>query len=154
MLALFKLVHAFGWALWFAGLLGTAAAQAATRRAGTAEGRSSAWSVVRRLQGLELAGMILVPISGLALGYLLSGGFGAMFRNPALGFIHVKLTLVAVALVLGVAAILKRQAMPPFLAAGGPELDRRLRRLAMLHGIATLMIPASVITVILMRYGL
>jgi uncharacterized membrane protein len=150
---LFKLIHAFGWSIWLAGLLGTAAAQVATRRAGSAEGRSAAWSVVRRLQGLEIAGMILVPSSGLILGTVLAGGFAAMFTNPLLRFVHVKLGLVAVALVLDVATILKRQELPPFLAAGGPEFDRRLKRLAMLHGIATLMLPLAVFTVIAMKYG-
>jgi uncharacterized membrane protein len=150
---LFKLVHALGWSLWLAGLLGTAAAQVATRRAGNADGRIAAWSVVRRLQGLEIAGMILTPASGLVLGTVLSGGFAAMFTNPALRFVHVKLGLVAVALVLNVATILKRQELPPFVAAGGPDLDRRLKRLAMLHGIATLMLPAAIVTVIGMKYG-
>lgn len=154
MYAWFKLAHAFGWAIWFAGLLGTAAAQVATRRAGSPEGRIAAWSVVRRLQGLEIAGMILTPASGLILGSVVAGGFAAMFTNPALRFVHVKLGLVAVALVLDVWTIGQRQQLPPFVAAGGPELDRRLKRLAMFHGIATLMLPAAVFVVIGMKYGL
>jgi hypothetical protein len=148
----FKLVHAFGWALWFAGLLGTAAAQVATRRAAEAAARSGAWSVVRRLQGLEVAGMVLVPLSGFVLAYLLGGSLEGMFTNPTLRFVHWKLALVAVALVLNVVVVLERQAVPPLLAAGGPPLDRRLVRLAMIHGIATLMIPAAVVVVIAMRY--
>ena len=153
MYALLKLAHAFGWALWFAGLLGTAAGQVATRRARDAEGRAGAWSVVRRLQGLEVAGMVLTAPSGFFLAYVLGGGLSGMFTNPALRFVHYKLLFVAVALVLNVAVILKRQAMAPELAAGGPALDRSLKRLAMLHGIATLMIPAAVIAVIVIRFG-
>ena len=150
----FKLAHAFGWALWFAGLLGTAAAQVATRRAQDPAGRNAAWSVVRRLQGLEIAGMILTPSSGFVLAFLLGGGLSGMFTNPTLRFVHWKLALVAVALVLNVAVALQRQPLTPLVTAGGPELDRRLKRLAMLHGIATLMLPIAVVVVIAMRFGL
>ena len=148
----FKLVHSFGWALWFAGLLGTAAAQVATRRARDAAARTGAWSVVHRLQGLELAGMVLVPISGFVLAYFLGGSLEGMFTNPPLRFVHWKLLLVAVALVLNVVVMLQRQAVPPLLVDGGPPLDRRLVRLSMFHGIATLMLPVAVVVVIAARY--
>lgn len=153
MYALFKLTHAFGWALWFAGLLGTAAAQVATRRAADADGRAGAWSVVRRLEGLEIAGMVLAGPSGFVLAFLLGGGLYGMFTNPALRFVHWKLLFVALALVVNVAVVLRRQTLAPLVPAGGPEFDRALGRLAILQGIATLMIPAAVIAVIVIRFG-
>ncbi|AKU89994.1 CopD family protein [Vulgatibacter incomptus] len=143
MFALLKLLHIFGFIAWFSGLLGTTAAQVAVRKAQSAEGRQAAWSVMNRLVPNEIFGMILTPLAGIAL--TVHAGMGK------LGFVHTKMLLVLIAVVFNVLVIVARKKAAPRIAEGGPELGSALKRMAMFQGIATLMLPAAVVVVMLLR---
>jgi hypothetical protein len=82
---------------------------------------------------------------------MLAGGFGAMFREPGMRFVHAKLVLAIVAAVLNLVVVRRRARLAAAVATGGPELDRGLGRLAMLHGLATMMLPLAIVTVFLWR---
>lgn len=153
MYVLWKLLHVFGFVAWFIGLVGSTSTAAAARRAGTPEARTAAWNAGRALWANEIVGMVLTPTSGLALGAIMAGGFGAMFTTPTLAFVHWKLLLVLVALVGNVILFRLRGRFAAALATGGPELDRAGARMAMVQGITTLMLPVAVVVVVVMKYG-
>ncbi len=138
-----KLLHTFGFVAWFVGLIGTTSAQVAVRKAGSADGRVAAWSVVNRLIPFEIAGMIITPLAGLAMA--ISAG---MFK---MGFVHTKLLLVVIAVAFNVLLLVMRKKAGAHVTSGGPELGAALKRMAMFQGIATLMLPAAVLAIMFMR---
>ena len=148
-LVLWRLVHFFGFICWFVGLLGTTAAQVGVRKAGDVPARRAAWAVLKRLQPYEIIGLVLTPIGGILLTTTI---YGSLFKGtPA--FVHIKLVLVIVAFVLNLVILGMRARAEPLLQTDGPVLAGKLKRINMLQGIATLMLPAAVIVVIAMKYG-
>jgi len=143
MIKLMLILHVFGFIAWFVGLLGTTAAQVSVRKATGADGRAAAWSAVKRLAPYEVVGMIVTPITGLAMAILIPG----MFK---MGFVHAKLSLVIVALICNILLLKKRKDAAHQIAEDGPALDATLKRMAMFQGIATLMLPLAVLAVFLM----
>lgn len=143
MIKLLLILHVFGFIAWFVGLLGTTAAQVSVRRAAGAEGRLAAWSAVKRLVPYEIVGMIVTPITGLAIAISVPG----MFK---MGFVHAKLLLVIIALIFNILLLLKRKDAQRQIAEDGPALEATLKRMAMFQGIATLMLPLAVLAVFLM----
>ena len=150
MLILWRLVHTFGFIFWFTGLIGTTAAQVAARKAPDSEARRGAWAVVRKLQIWEIVGLVLTPIGGI---FLTTTTYGHLFRGtPA--FVHIKLLLVIIAVVLNIVVILQRKKAEARLLAGDQAgFTGIIKRVAMLQGIATLMLPAAVFVVILIKYA-
>lgn len=148
MLILWKLLHTFGFISWFVGLLATTGTQVTARKAPDASGRQVAWAAMRRFVPYEVFGMVVTPISGLFLAKVLYGAF----IPPKVVFVHIKLSLVLVALVANVLLLLQRTRTEPLVAEGGPAFQKGIRRMAMFQGIATLMLPVAVIVVIAMRY--
>jgi len=140
---LIKLVHTFGFVAWFVGLLGTTAAQVVARKATTRDGRLAAWSVVKRLSPFEVIGLIVTPLAGAAL-----AANGGMFK---LAFVHTKLLLVVIAVVFNLLVIAKRRQVGAQLEADAGDVSASMKRLAMFHGIATLMLPLAILAVFLMR---
>jgi uncharacterized membrane protein len=151
--AFWKLLHVFGFVAWFIGLVGSTSTAAAARRAPSAEARLTAWNAGRRLWLNEKIGMVLTPISGLMLGVVLAGGFGEMFTSPALRFVHIKLTLVILALIGNLLLLRQRTRVAAALEAGGPELEAAFKRMAMMQGITTMMLPIAVFVVVLMKHA-
>ncbi|WP_373046111.1 hypothetical protein [Vulgatibacter sp.] len=149
MLILWRLVHTFGFILWFIGLFGTTAAQVAARKAADPAARRGAWTVVRRLQPFEIVGMILTPLGGI---FLTTSIYGHLFAGtPA--FVHIKLLLVIIAFVLNLVVIVKRRQVEERITAGDDAgFTKGVKRLAMLEGIATLMLPAAVVVVVVIKY--
>ena len=141
--SLIKLVHTFGYVAWFVGLLGTTAAQVAARKATTRDGRLAAWSVVKRLSPFEVIGLVVTPVAGIALAMA-----GGMFK---LGFVHTKLLLVVIAVVFNLLVIAKRRQVGAQLEADAADASASMKRLAMFHGIATLMLPLAILAVFLMK---
>jgi uncharacterized membrane protein len=150
MLILWRLVHIFGFIFWFTGLIGTTAAQVATRKAPDSEARRGAWAVVRRLQMWEIIGMVLTPIGGI---FLTTTMYGHLFRGtPA--FVHIKLLLVVIGVVLNIVLISQRKKAEARLLAGDQAgFASLLKRMAMIQGIATLTLPAAIFVVELIKYG-
>lgn len=141
--SLLKLVHTFGFVAWFVGLLGTTAAQVAARKAPGREGRQAAWSVVKRLSPFEVIGLVVTPLAGIGV-----AATGGMFK---LGFVHTKLLLVVIAVVFNLLVIAKRRQVGKQIEADSGDLQPAMKRLAMFHGIATLMLPLAIAAVYLMR---
>lgn len=150
MLILWRLVHTFGFLFWFAGLIGTTIGQASARRAADVEARRGAWSTVRRFQIWEILGLVLTPLGGLFLAVTI---YGHVFRgSPA--FVHIKLLLVIIAAVLNVVVILQRRKADALLRAGDQmAFGNALRRIGMLEGMATVMLPAAIFVVMVLKYG-
>lgn len=147
-LIIWRLVHTFGFISWFVGLLATTGTQVAARKAPDAPGRQVAWASMRRFVPYEIVGMILTPIGGLALAKTIYGSFmpkGAIF-------VHIKLLLVIVAVIMNVLLLLQRKKTEPLVAEGGAPFAKSLKRMAMFQGIATLMLPLAVVVVIVLRY--
>jgi hypothetical protein len=150
--ALFRILHFVGFTSWLIGLVGSTSTAAAARRGATAEARLTAWNAGKRLWGNEIVGMVLTPLGGLVQGALLAGGFAAMFRTPSLAFVHWKLLLVIVALAGNLVLFRMRRRVGGLLQAGGPELEAAYKPMAMVQGITTLMLPAALLVVVLMKY--
>jgi len=149
MIVLWRLAHFFGFICWFVGLLGTTAAQVGVRKATDVPTRRAAWAVLERLQPYEIIGLILTPISGLLLTVSM---YGHVFKgSPA--FVHIKLLLVIVAAVLNVLLLVMRKKAKTMLQTDMPGLEGRLKRLSMIQGMATLMLPVAVIVVVWFKYG-
>ena len=150
MLILWRLLHFFGFVFWFVGLLGTTSAQVAARKARDPEARRGAWAVVRRLQPMEIVGMILTPLSGI---WLTKTVYGGLFGSSP-PFVHIKLLLVIIAVVFNVLVIVKRRKAETALLAGdhGGFLAA-LRTISIFEGIATLMLPAAIVVVVVLKYG-
>lgn len=150
MLILWRLVHVFGFIFWFVGLLGTAGAQVAARKAPDLAGRRGAWSVVRRLQPWEIVGLVLAPVGGI---FLTVGVYGHLFRgSPA--FVHIKLLLAAFAIVCNLLAIAARRKASERLGNGDEAgFLAALKKANMFTGMATQMLPIAVIVVIAMKYA-
>jgi len=143
-----KLLHTFGFVAWFVGLLSTTGLQVFARKAQDATARQTAWAALRRFVPYEVVGMILTPISGLFLAKTIYGAF----VPPKVIFVHIKLTLVLLA-VIGNLVLFRMRPRAALLAPdGGPAYDRALRRIAAVQGITTLMLPLAVIVVIIFRY--
>jgi|SRR5690606_2728221 len=150
MLIVWRLLHFFGFVFWFTGLLGTTSAQVAARKAPDPEARRGAWAVVRRLQAMEYVGLVLTPLSGV---FLTVSTYGHLFRGSP-PFVHVKLLLVVVAVVLNLAVIARRRKAETALLAGDHAgFAAALRTISILEGIATLMLPAAIVVVVVMKYA-
>lgn len=149
MLIVWRLIHTFGFIAWFVGLLGTTAAAVAARKAVDVSGRRAAWSVLKRLVPYEMVGLVLTPLGGIALAIFI---YGHLFRGtPA--FVHIKLLLVIIAVIGNVVLIglrKKAEAQLDDPAAVTPTL----KRIAMVQGITTLMLPIAVIVVIAYKYSM
>lgn len=141
--SLLKLFHTFGFVFWFVGLLGTTAAQVAARKAQGREGRIAAWSVTKRLEPFEWIGLVVTPLTGIALAVV-----GGMFK---LGFVHAKLLLVVFAVVFNLLTIAKRRQIGAQIGAEGADVSAGMKRLAMFQGIATLMLPLAILAVYFLR---
>ncbi|HWV38730.1 MAG TPA: hypothetical protein VN033_09680 [Vulgatibacter sp.] len=141
--SLLKLFHTFGFVSWFVGLLGTTAAQVATRKVQGREGRLAAWSVTRRLEPFEWIGLAVTPLTGIALAVV-----GGMFK---LGFVHAKLALVLIAVFFNLMTIAMRRKVGMQLEGEGADVSAGMKRLAMFQGIATLMLPLAVLAVYFLR---
>ena len=150
MLILWRLVHTFGFLFWFAGLIGTTVGQASARRAADVEARRGAGAPVRRFQIWEILGLVLTPLGGIFLTLTI---YGHLFRgSPA--FVHIKLLLVIIAAVLNIVVIVKRKKADELLRAGDQmAFGHALRRIGMLEGIATVMLPAAIFVVMFIKYG-
>lgn len=149
MLILWRLLHFFGFIFWFTGLLGTTAAQVAAKRAPDVEARRGAWSVVKRLQPWEIAGLVITPIAGIL---LTVATYGQLFRGTP-PFVHIKLTLAIIAAVLNLVVIARRKRAEAQLGADAATFGNALKPVNILEGIATLMLPIAVLVVVIMKYG-
>lgn len=148
MLMVWRLVHTFGFIAWFVGLLGTTAAQVGVRKASDLQARQSAWAVLKRLTPYEFIGMVLTPVGGV---FLTVTTYGHLFRGSP-SFVHIKLLLVLIALVGNVLLVVMRKKAEGLL--GDPAaLTPTLKRMSMVQGITTLMLPLAVLAVIIVKYG-
>jgi len=148
MLVLWKLLHTFGFVAWFVGLLGTFGLLGLASRAGDPVARQTAWAGVRRFVPYEVAGMILTPISGLFLARTIYGAF----LPPKVVFVHIKLTLVLLALVGNLALLGMRKKAALLAPDGGPAYGRTVRAVTVVQALTTLMLPLAVFVVIIFRY--
>lgn len=147
MLALWKLLHIFGFVAWFVGLLATFGLLGLAAKAADPVARQTTWAGIRRFYPYEIAGMILVPISGLLLAKTLYGAF----IPPKVVFVHVKLTLVLLAVAGNLALLGMRKRAALLAPDGGPAYGRTLRVVAVVQTLTTLMLPLAVIVVIIFR---
>lgn len=149
MLLTWKLVHTFGFIAWFAGLLATTTAQVVARKAPDAGARRTAWSLMRRYVPLEIVGMIATPIGGLLTTW---AKYGSFFPKGVI-FVHIKLLLVILAVIGNGVLLAQRKKATPLLESGGAPWNSALKRIAMVQGITTLMLPLAVIVVLWFLYG-
>jgi uncharacterized membrane protein len=145
---IWRLVHTFGFISWFVGLLATTGTQVAARKAPDASGRQVAWASMRRFVPYEIVGMILPPIGGLLVAKTVYGSF----MPKGVLFVHIKLLLVIIAIVMNVLLLIQRAKAEPLVAEGGAPFAKSLKRMAMFQGIATMMLPLAVVVVILLKY--
>lgn len=144
MYAIWKLLHVFGFVAWFVGLLATTGLQVVARKAEDPLARQTCWAGLRRFTPYELVGMVLTPVSGIALALTV---YGSVFPRGAT-FVHIKILLVLLAVIGNVVVFRLRGRAAPLAADGGPAYDKAMRRLAMVQGLATLMLPLAVIVVV------
>lgn len=147
MLMVWRLVHTFGFIAWFVGLLGTTAAQVGVRKASDPQSRRSAWAVLKRLTPYEMVGMVLTPIGGV---FLTIATYGHLFRGSP-SFVHIKLLLVLIALVGNILLVVMRKKAEALLD-DPTALTPTLKRMSMVQGITTLMLPVAVLVVIVIKY--
>lgn len=147
---LWRLLHFFGFVFWFVGIIGTTSAQIAARKAPDPEARRGAWAVVRRLQVQEIIGMVLTPLAGI---FLTISVYGHLFRGSPI-FVHIKLLLVIFAVGLNLVMIgWRRKAEARLLGGDQAGFTAWLKKIAMVQGIATLLLAASIFVVVFIKYS-